>query len=653
MPYAPRLLSAAVLVALIVAAGSTAQAQPLTAIVGARIIDGSGNEPFVGTIVMEGGRIRAVGRSVEAPAGAVTIDGAGRTVMPGLIDVRLSIASADSGAIARAMAAALYGGVTTAAAVDLPANRFEAARALGGRPEAGPRLVIVGGPEAIRSGVQALLVSPDAAGADAAAADARSRGLRVFVTAGAEATLDRLLAFEPSLILGTPAIAGGAASLSQRNVTVAPDSAAVGSGRGAAAVRALRDARVRLALMGTPSGAGTDSGYGLPVTPLVEAGASALDAVTAATSGGAWALGVQSDRGFLAGGMRADLLVVQGDPATRVADLERIDRVFLGGVEVDRAALLTRVRAADAAATPAATTSAPAPTAPMAEATGTKPPASGVDRPGAARRRGRGKAAAPAPAETATAPAPAASAGTTPPAVTPAAPAPAPPGPTPSPSAPASGAPPSAPASAAPSPTPAAPTTDPSPTPALPPSSPAPAATVTAAVPRLDDPLIDDFERAGAGDALGAWASGASEGASPATIVMGRVVRGLRDHALHLTARVGQGSAPFVRAAIPLSADGSPVDVSRFRGLRFDARGEGRYRIVFVTRSIADGRFHESYFSGSPLWTPVGIPFASIGQNGAGGHASFTGRDLIEIRFEIARAPGQMAWLELDNVKFY
>jgi hypothetical protein len=174
-----------------------------------------------------------------------------------------------------------------------------------------------------------------------------------------------------------------------------------------------------------------------------------------------------------------------------------------------------------------------------------------------------------------------------------------------------------------------------------------------AAVPRLDEPLIDDFERAGAGDALGAWASGASDGTSPATIVMGRVVRGLRDHALHLTARMGQGSAPFVRAAIPLSTDGTPVDVSRFRGLRFDARGEGRYRIVFVTRSIVDGRYHESYFSGSPLWTPVGIPFASIGQNGAGGHASFTGRDLIEIRFEIARGPGQMAWLELDNVKFY
>ena len=64
-----------------------------------------------------------MGRSVDVPAGAVTIDGAGRTVLPGLIDVRLSIdgpaARARHGAnpTARAMAAALERGVTTVAIV--------------------------------------------------------------------------------------------------------------------------------------------------------------------------------------------------------------------------------------------------------------------------------------------------------------------------------------------------------------------------------------------------------------------------------------------------------------------------------------------------------------------------------------------------------
>jgi hypothetical protein len=143
------------------------------------------------------------------------------------------------------------------------------------------------------------------------------------------------------------------------------------------------------------------------------------------------------------------------------------------------------------------------------------------------------------------------------------------------------------------------------------------------------------------------------DGASPTTIVMGRVVKGVRDHALLLSARMGKGREPFARAALALSADGTPVDVSRFRGLRFDARGEGRYRIVFVTRSVEDGRYHESYFSGSPLWTPVSVPFASTGQNGPGPRIRWSGRDLVEIRFELARDAGRLGWLELDNVRLY
>jgi hypothetical protein len=134
---------------------------------------------------------------------------------------------------------------------------------------------------------------------------------------------------------------------------------------------------------------------------------------------------------------------------------------------------------------------------------------------------------------------------------------------------------------------------------------------------------------------------------------MGRVVKGLRDHALLVSARMGAGQEPFARAALKLDAADRPLDVSRFRGLRFDARGEGRYRLVFVTRSVTDGRYHESYFSGSPLWTPVSIPFASVGQTGAGTRVPWTGRDLVEIRFEMVRGPGKLGWLELDNVTFY
>jgi imidazolonepropionase-like amidohydrolase len=64
-----------------------AWAQP-TALVGARLIDGTGKVIERGTVVIEGGRIAAVGAesAVPVPAKAARIDLTGRTVMPGLIN---------------------------------------------------------------------------------------------------------------------------------------------------------------------------------------------------------------------------------------------------------------------------------------------------------------------------------------------------------------------------------------------------------------------------------------------------------------------------------------------------------------------------------------------------------------------------------------
>jgi len=57
------------------------------AITGARLIDGSGHDPLPqATILIEGDRITGVGRDLDVPAGAMVIDAAGRTVLPGIID---------------------------------------------------------------------------------------------------------------------------------------------------------------------------------------------------------------------------------------------------------------------------------------------------------------------------------------------------------------------------------------------------------------------------------------------------------------------------------------------------------------------------------------------------------------------------------------
>lgn len=57
-----------------------------TAIIGATILTGSGDEIRDGAILMRDGRIVSVGTDIEIPENAVIIDGTGRWVTPGLID---------------------------------------------------------------------------------------------------------------------------------------------------------------------------------------------------------------------------------------------------------------------------------------------------------------------------------------------------------------------------------------------------------------------------------------------------------------------------------------------------------------------------------------------------------------------------------------
>jgi imidazolonepropionase-like amidohydrolase len=60
--------------------------QPLLAITHVRVIDGTGAPAQENqTVLLRDGRIAAVGRRVTLPKGAVTIDGRGRTLIPGLV----------------------------------------------------------------------------------------------------------------------------------------------------------------------------------------------------------------------------------------------------------------------------------------------------------------------------------------------------------------------------------------------------------------------------------------------------------------------------------------------------------------------------------------------------------------------------------------
>lgn len=64
---------------------------------GARIVTVSGPDIENGAVVLRGGRIEAVGATVNAPAGAVEIDGRGLHVYPGLIDAETNLGLAEIG----------------------------------------------------------------------------------------------------------------------------------------------------------------------------------------------------------------------------------------------------------------------------------------------------------------------------------------------------------------------------------------------------------------------------------------------------------------------------------------------------------------------------------------------------------------------------
>jgi len=62
------------------------------AIKGGKLIDGTGAAPIEkATVIIEGSKIKAVGKALEIPRGARVIDATGKTIMPGLIDSHIHI----------------------------------------------------------------------------------------------------------------------------------------------------------------------------------------------------------------------------------------------------------------------------------------------------------------------------------------------------------------------------------------------------------------------------------------------------------------------------------------------------------------------------------------------------------------------------------
>jgi len=91
---------------------------------------------------------------------------------------------------------------------------------------------------------------------------------------------------------------------------------------------------------------GTLPGFGdqREIELLVEAGFTPVEAIKIATLNGATYMGRQDQIGSIAPGKNADIVVIKGNPASKIDDIEKVEIVFKDGVGYDSQKLFDSVR---------------------------------------------------------------------------------------------------------------------------------------------------------------------------------------------------------------------------------------------------------------------------------------------------------------------
>jgi imidazolonepropionase-like amidohydrolase len=403
---------------------STQRRLPSFAITNVRIFDGSSVIPL-GTVIVEGDKIKSVGKDVAVPDQAEVIDGAGQTLLPGLIDSHAHVFGA-------ALRQALMFGVTTeldmftdyrlaaqmkkeqaeGKAADR-ADLFSAGTlvtAPGGHgTEYGIRIPTITSPNEAQAFVDARIsegsdyikiiyddgkayglnfptISKEAMAAVIAAAHRRGKlavvhistleAARDAIGAGADGLahlfidrrpdpeFGRFVASHRAFVIPTltvlesaTGVASGASLLSDpelapmlspvdatnlKRAFPAPTNAKLAYAE--EAVRQLKAAGAAI-LAGTDApNPGTVHGASIhrELELLVKAGLTPLEALEAATSVPAAQFRL-SDRGQIKAGLRADLLLVRGDPTRDIKATRSITRIWKAGVAIDRRLYLTSI----------------------------------------------------------------------------------------------------------------------------------------------------------------------------------------------------------------------------------------------------------------------------------------------------------------------
>ncbi len=153
---------------------------------------------------------------------------------------------------------------------------------------------------------------------------------------------------------------------------------------------------------------------------------------------------------------------------------------------------------------------------------------------------------------------------------------------------------------------------------------------------------IDDFESANGRSSLDTrWVNETDSGQDFSQMMFGRILREDHGHALSVMGAMSEKEHPFIEVTVPLRPGGiEPVDISAYKGVRFDVRGEGDYHLIAVTRSVRNFEYPSAGFRADNKWRTVKVPLPAL-------------RDALTLSFQAARPAGAQVWIELDNVELY
>jgi imidazolonepropionase-like amidohydrolase len=333
------------------------------AIIGAVLIDGTGGPPVSDSVVIvAGSRIRAVGNraNMPIPAGLEKINGAGKFLVPGLIDLDVQLSAESNAAdytrqwVERNLNAYLYFGVTSVRSMGTDRQpAFDVRKAERDGQLQTANLFIAGSGEEGRGQVDGIAISAGSnpAVTDAALDEARKANIPVTADIHSLAETEQLVRAGAAgflhMIRDTEDIdAAFVSRLRDLRIVFVP-TLVIAAARPADRLdfeRAMHNTR-KLAAGGVLIGVGSDGGSSLDfpglgthreLELLQEAGLSPMDVIVAATHTGAMALRKTDELGTIEPGRRADLMLVSANPLEDVRNLRKIDRIMLHGEWVDR-----------------------------------------------------------------------------------------------------------------------------------------------------------------------------------------------------------------------------------------------------------------------------------------------------------------------------